>query len=911
MSNVIKKYYRYSNNKYDVGDIITANNQTLKDSIYYSDVQNAYHTIVPGGDITNLVYVFDLPKLRDEWDEDGFEYEVVPIGDIEERYEECSPMVACVDLEAIFRIKNAKNRVNSTYAVNLIDSKDAISIMAGCYIGNKESFDLYKRFSKYHRVPSIAKEFIGTKFKVIKVTPIINFINQDGDDEQLVEKIIKKSDGYYVTSEDGKKNLGGPYKKIEDAEKRLGQVEYFKNKKKIGEDMANDYKLTRADIFGKFKRKVDEFYKHAFEVGTDEAWKKFYKDVDKMAAFYNKKIEEHNKEFKNSPNHIRLANEWDLIDSKYFLSHYDMMGESLKEEIEKFVKIDDDEIRNMTDKLYTNGIITRNQLLFASLSEDEIRKLYKKWFKDNGKLRHKPKDESLKEDINLPHIDNLFRVEFESAKYDDRPPYRKGVNIPYENIYILADSINQIKRFYKNNLLGKVFQFGDVPAYQKFGKLLDVQEVVYGNQYQINLQGGENGALSDLKSGTKLANTLPAIKLVDVKLSESLEEDFPWEEESGFFTREELDEFGEKLQDVITAGSYKDPFWGNTTAVYKVYLEPGNVLEVDWTYADYEETSKVKIDMRKIRKPSDLERYISPMKEKIENRIVEIDKELSLDESIEKFVVIHDKDIFEMADKLYDAGVITRNQLLFGSLDEKEIKRLYKKWFKDNGRLRNKPKKESLEKIKKIDEKLVEPYPEDINVFETLINSMGFNIEKKGTTWFGDIHYQVRSKSNDNNEVDLRRFARRLDSISDRMDERKIPMTYNCGLMEDGFITAGIDLRKKYISDDKSEESLDEYQEINSHRERSKIDESSEKISTGVRLTKDNKGDVEEGDKLADGSNEYIVTMVWKGPRSTTITVRDAKDWRPIYSTPISSWYGTTLIKGPFIRKDGKLVKED
>ena len=47
----------------------------------------------------------------------------------------------------------------------------------------------------------------------------------------LVEKIIKKSDGYYVTSEDGKKNLGGPYKKKEDAEKRLGQVEFFKSLK--------------------------------------------------------------------------------------------------------------------------------------------------------------------------------------------------------------------------------------------------------------------------------------------------------------------------------------------------------------------------------------------------------------------------------------------------------------------------------------------------------------------------------------------------------------------------------------------------------------------------------------------------------------------------------------------------------
>lgn len=44
--------------------------------------------------------------------------------------------------------------------------------------------------------------------------------------------IKKQKDGYYVKSEDGSKNLGGPYKTMGQAEKRLKQVEYFKNKKK-------------------------------------------------------------------------------------------------------------------------------------------------------------------------------------------------------------------------------------------------------------------------------------------------------------------------------------------------------------------------------------------------------------------------------------------------------------------------------------------------------------------------------------------------------------------------------------------------------------------------------------------------------------------------------------------------------
>lgn len=43
--------------------------------------------------------------------------------------------------------------------------------------------------------------------------------------------IKKVKEGYKVTSEDGKKNLGGPYKSKAAAQKRLRQVEFFKHKK--------------------------------------------------------------------------------------------------------------------------------------------------------------------------------------------------------------------------------------------------------------------------------------------------------------------------------------------------------------------------------------------------------------------------------------------------------------------------------------------------------------------------------------------------------------------------------------------------------------------------------------------------------------------------------------------------------
>ena len=43
--------------------------------------------------------------------------------------------------------------------------------------------------------------------------------------------IKKTANGYKVVSEDGK-NLGGPYKSLAAAKRRLSQVEYFKHKKK-------------------------------------------------------------------------------------------------------------------------------------------------------------------------------------------------------------------------------------------------------------------------------------------------------------------------------------------------------------------------------------------------------------------------------------------------------------------------------------------------------------------------------------------------------------------------------------------------------------------------------------------------------------------------------------------------------
>lgn len=43
--------------------------------------------------------------------------------------------------------------------------------------------------------------------------------------------IKKRKSGYFVLSESGEKNLGGPYKTLKEAKSRLRQVEFFKSRK--------------------------------------------------------------------------------------------------------------------------------------------------------------------------------------------------------------------------------------------------------------------------------------------------------------------------------------------------------------------------------------------------------------------------------------------------------------------------------------------------------------------------------------------------------------------------------------------------------------------------------------------------------------------------------------------------------
>lgn len=109
---------------------------------------------------------------------------------------------------------------------------------------NKELYMKPTSFIVNNAMSRDVDRMFGDRIKnreVLEKNKIKYTIPYDGDLEyflnrykikSLVEKIVKKSDGYYVTSEDGKKNLGGPYDTEDKAKTRLQQVHYFKKKKK-------------------------------------------------------------------------------------------------------------------------------------------------------------------------------------------------------------------------------------------------------------------------------------------------------------------------------------------------------------------------------------------------------------------------------------------------------------------------------------------------------------------------------------------------------------------------------------------------------------------------------------------------------------------------------------------------------
>ena len=145
------------------------------------------------------------------------------------------------------------------------------------------------------------------------------------------------------------------------------------------------------------------------------------------------------------------------------------------------------------------------------------------------------------------------------------------------------------------------------------GELIDKKDVLFSSNDLMEVQRFHSNFVKNFDYD----KVKPA--KVNERWAKPLKEDFWWEEEEGFFTRDDLDEFQAELEDEIPNVIFR-----------KTYLEPGNSLEVDWEYEGYEETTKVRVDMRRIRYPRDLIRKYAPtVAGMIKNSCAEIDRELN------------------------------------------------------------------------------------------------------------------------------------------------------------------------------------------------------------------------------------------------------------------------------------------
>ena len=783
---------------------------------------------------------------------------------------------------------------------------------------------------------------------------------------KLVEKIVKKSDGYYVTSEDGKKNLGGPYEKKEDAEKRLGQVEFFKNKdkKKVNEsldfdtifnsagferDVINDMYFTSPNLPTKTIKLTYDYIRNNFDMIAEEIDDLESDGLSKRDIISILADDVYEKDDKNFKYYAMTVGEFIYRTIKYMKKNY--LNESLKENS-----------LDITDQV--NAEYERLIKKFPNITRDELEdRLYSSVANILSDYNFMDGDKSMKID---KIVNNVLNKKNESLNEDYFNAEDEDFDPDYEIVVGTLKNGNKIIVRY------------EVDGYRVF------------DQEPSGFETAWRGFINSRNETRELSFSTPEEAIAFVKNQygnriklESLNEAFPWEDEDSFFTREDLDEFTEELRDIT------DPMGDGGVTIYKAYFEPGNMLEVDWSYADYEETSKMKIDMRKIKLPSDLiKRYLYSFKFLIDRRVNEIVSELK--ESLKESKVIDVSELkpfktikapngtfwsfYKKDNKIYDGNGIevTDDEIkslgLTESLNEavEETKPIdlfrnaYKSGdYKDNDKMM-KIYQQANEYFKKHPVKLEDvpdlvtlndKYKKDVNIdvyyddaetmwpseFESAygaIEDYGFEYEIIPTNVSGVIMVMSQMGDDFTTMEEFKKYLTNEDVFNYEIQEQAAEFERD-GLFE-SLVETKIKATGKMVEvpfDDEETEECEwcgeetpigelhntnyghicDYciQEIKSRGEKIRIEESSEESSTGVKLTKDNKGDVEEGDKLVDSSNEYIVTMVWKGPRSSTITVRNAKDWSPIYSTPISSWYDTTLIKGPFIRKDGKLVKED
>ena len=110
--------------------------------------------------------------------------------------------------------------------------------------------------------------------------------------------------------------------------------------------------------------------------------------------------------------------------------------------------------------------------------------------------------------------------------------------------------------------------------------------------------------------------------------------------------------------------------------------------------------------------------------------------------------------------------------------------------------------KETLDNLDiKLDEKLVEPTEEDLKPIEDKFAELGLEVERKGKTLFGNVHYQLRKELDHNVTKDD--LGPIFDELCD-LDTREMPTVCNVGIHRDGdnIISASLDVLEKQVNEE-------------------------------------------------------------------------------------------------------------
>jgi len=100
-----------------------------------------------------------------------------------------------------------------------------------------------------------------------------------------------------------------------------------------------------------------------------------------------------------------------------------------------------------------------------------------------------------------------------------------------------------------------------------------------------------------------------------------------------------------------------------------------------------------------------------------------------------------------------------------------------------------------------IDEKLVKPSEEDLKPIEDKFAELGLEVERKGETLFGNVHYQLRKELD--HKVTKEDLGPIFDALCD-LDTRDMPTACNVGVHRDGdnIISASLDVLEKQVDEE-------------------------------------------------------------------------------------------------------------